>query len=244
MTAAIDDQLQRLGEEGHRRFSNWDAPLFAAYCRTVLQALRTCLPPEADRAFEGLSAMVQQGIGEGYLGGDLEAAPRNFLEFCIRDWLPAVLAELPGEEHLGLLARVWNLGEGLLREPDWVNGYVMSRIGELRGDKRPEAILVEILRPLLEPAPPARWEPPYRVTLLSLRQADDEFLPGEMRLAAPTVLVVTDRRRPVRLGVHLRRMGQSTVLGAFGPAGAFPDEPAGVDITWESGGAGDRAPPR
>ena len=45
------------------------------------------------------------------------------------------------------------------------------------------------------------------MTLLSLRQADDEFLPGEMQLAAPTVLVVSDRRRPVRLGIHLRRDG-------------------------------------
>ena len=113
----------------------------------------------------------------------------------------------------------------------------MSRIGELRSDRRLEAILVDILRPLLEPAPAARWEAPYRVTLLSLRQADDEFLPGEMQLAAPTVLVVTDRRRPVRLGIHLRRMGQSIVLGTFGPTGAFPDEPAGVDVTWEGGGA-------
>jgi hypothetical protein len=148
-----------------------------------------------------------------------------------------VLPELPADERLSLLARVWNLGEGLLREPDWVNGYVMSRIGELRSEKCLETTLVDILGPLLEPAPAARWEAPFSVTLLSLRQADDEFLPGEMRLAAPTVLVVTDRRRPVRLGVHLRRMGQSIVLGAFGPSGAFPHEPAGVDVTWEGGGA-------
>src|SRR5262245_6055212 len=135
MDAAAHDQLRRLGEEGHRRFSNWNAPLFAAYCRTVLQAVRKSLPPEGDRAFKGLSEMVQHGIGEGYLRRDPEAPPQNFLEFCIRNWLPAVLAELPAEEHVRLLAQVWNLGEGLLREPDWVNQYVMSRIGELRSDQ-------------------------------------------------------------------------------------------------------------
>jgi hypothetical protein len=113
----------------------------------------------------------------------------------------------------------------------------MSRIGELRREKAPQDVLVDILRPLLEPAPAARWDAPYRVTLLSLRTADDEFLPGEMQLAAPTVLVVSDRRRPVRLGVHLRRMGQSIVLGAFGPTGSFPDEPAGVQVTWNGGTA-------
>ena len=105
-----------------------------------------------------------------------------------------------------------------MREPDWINGYVMSRIGELRGEKSLETILAEILRPLLEPAPAARWQAPYRVTMLSLRPADDGFLPGEMQLAAPTVLVVSDRRRPMRLGIHLRRQGQSRVLGTFGPA--------------------------
>jgi hypothetical protein len=169
------------------------------------------------------------------LNGDPELAPVNFLEFCIRDWLPEVLPGLSAEKHLGLLARVWNLGEGLLREPEWVSAYVMSRIGELRGDRAPEAILVDILRPLLEPALAARWEAPFRVTLLSLRQADDEFLPGEMQLAAPSVLVVSDRRRPVRLGIRLRRGGQSIVLGKFGAMGSFPHEPAAVQISWEGG---------
>ena len=59
-----------------------------------------------------------------------------------------MLAGLPAEQHLSLLARVWNLGEGLLREPEWVNAYVMSRIGELRSEKMPETILVDVLRPL------------------------------------------------------------------------------------------------
>ncbi len=181
--------------------------------------------------------MIQHGVGEGYLKGDPDAPPVNFLEFCIRNWLPDVLAGLPAEQHLSLLARVWNLGEGLLREPEWVNAYVMSRIGELRGDFMPDSMLIDVLRPLLEPALSARWDAPYRVTLLSLRQADDEFLPGEMQLAAPTVLVVSDRRRPVRLGIHLRRDGQSSVLGKFGATGPFPNEPAVVQVEWQGGNA-------
>ncbi len=237
MDATALDRLHRLFEEGPRRFSHWNPPLFAAYCRTILPEVWKRLSTGREHTFAALAAMVQQGIGEGYLKGDPEAAPENFLEFCIRTWLPDVLDGLPAEDHLPLLARVWNLGEGLMREPEWVNGYVMSRVRELRGDQAPEAILVEILRPLLEPATAALWEPPYRVTLLSLRPVDDEFLPGEMQLAAPTVLVVSDRRRPVRLGVHLRREGQSLVLGTFGPLGAVPDEPVAVDVTWKRGRA-------
>ena len=231
------DHLRQLAEEGPRRFSDWDAALFAAYCRTFLPSVHARLSKYGERTYVAVAAMVQQGIGEGYLKADPEANPLNFLEHCLRGWLPEVLSRRPAEEHLRLLARVWNLGEGLLREPGWVNAYVMSRIGELCGDAGPEDFLVGVLRPLMEPAPPARWEAPYRVTMLSLRPTDDEFLPGEMHLAAPAVLVVSDRRRPVQLGVHLKREGQSVVLGAFGPTSAFADDRSGVPVVWEVGRA-------
>jgi hypothetical protein len=237
MDDAAQALLRRLAEEGPRRFSAWDAPRFEAYGRGFLAAAWDRLSEGRGPTFAGLAAMVQQGIGRGYLGGDPGAAPGNFLEFCLRDWLPDALAGLPAEQHSTLMARVWNLGEGLLREPAWVDGYVMSRVGEFRGRDKPEAFLVDILRPLLEPAPEARWEAPYLVTTISLRKSDDEFLPGDMQLAATTVLVVSDRHRPVRLGIHLRRQGRSVVLGAFGPAGAFADGPSGVAVAWEGDAA-------
>ena len=237
MDKLAPDHLRRLGEEGPRRFSDWDAALFDAYCRTFLPSVRERLSEDGERTFVAVATMVQQGIGEGYLKADPRASPLNFLEYCLWGWLPEFLSRQPVEEHLPLLARVWNLGEGLMREPGWVNAYVMSRIGELRGEARPEDFLVDVLRPLMEPAPPARWEAPYRVTMLSLRPADDEFLPGEMHLAAPAVLVVSDRRRSVRLGVHLKREGQSVVLGAFGPTSAFADDRSGVPVVWEGGRA-------
>src|SRR5262245_37212591 len=123
MDAAAHDQLRRLGEEGPRRFSGWDAPCFDAYCQTVLPAAWARLPHGNGRTFAGLSVLVQQGVGEGYLKGDPSAEPGNFLEFCLRDWLLDALAALPSDEHLALLARIWNLGEGLLREAGWVNAY-------------------------------------------------------------------------------------------------------------------------
>jgi hypothetical protein len=237
MDEATRDLLRRLAEEGPKRFSAWDAPRFDAYCRAFLADAWDRLPEGRGSTFEGFAAMVQQGIGRGYLGADPGASPGNFLEFCLRVWLPDALAGLPAEQHSTLMARVWNLGEGLLREPAWVDGYVMSRSGELLGHDGPEAFLVDVLRPLLEPAPEARWGAPYLVTTMSLRQSDDDFLPGDMQLASPTVLVVSDRHRAVRLGIHLRRQGRSVVLGAFGPAGAFPDGPAGVDVAWEGDAA-------
>ena len=149
MDTTASELLRRLGEEGPRRYSAWDADSFEAFCRTVLPAARDRLAPTA---FAGLAEFVRQGIGDGYLRGKPDAAPRNFLEFCIRDWLPGTLATIAAEEHVPMLVRVWNLGEGLLREPEWVNAYVMARIAELRGRMDPEAFLVDALRPLLEPA--------------------------------------------------------------------------------------------
>jgi hypothetical protein len=237
MNEAAREDLRRLGDKGPRQFSKWNAALFAAYGQTVLPGLWAKLDRAGECAGRALSTLVYQGIGEGYLSGALTDSPGNVLEFCLRDWLPEVLASLPAEEHLPLLARVWNLCEGILHEPEWINSYVMSRIGELQAGKRLEESFEEILRPLLEPAPAARWQAPYRVTVLSLRPDNDAFLPGEMQLAAPTVLVVSDRRRPLRLGIHLRRDGQSRVLGPIAAGPAFADEPVDVEVAWGTGSA-------
>lgn len=235
MDAKAIEQLRRLSEEGPRRFSEWNGPRFVGYCQDLLPRAWATLPPGGHRVFVGLATLIQQGVGEGYLSGDLEQSPRNFLEFCLRQWLPEVLASLPEGEGVALLSRIWNLGESLLREPEWVNAYVMSRIAAMAGTDSPEAFLVEVLRPLMEQAPAARWEAPYRVTLLSLRNDDDEFLPGEMQLVAPTVLVVTDRFRPARLGIHLLREGKSLVLGKFGLAGSFVEPLTAPTVHWEGG---------
>ncbi len=235
MNEAARDLLKRLGDEGPRLFSGWNAAIFDAYVRTVLPAIAANLSADDPRTFAGIAVMVQQGVGEGHLRGNPSSLPRHFLEWCLCDWLPAALPRQLESERLPMLARIWNLAEGLLREPGWVNAYVMARIGELREDGRPEEFLVEVLRPLLEPAPPVRWEPPYHVTTLSLRASDEDFLPGEMQLATPSVLVVADRRRPVRLGIHLRPGGRSAVLGTFAPTDPIPEEPSTIAVEWADG---------
>jgi hypothetical protein len=67
---------------------------------------------------------------------------------------------------------------------------------------------------VLTPAPPAAWQGPFHVTVLDLRPAHDELLPGKLYLAAPTVLCVQDRRLPgVQVGVLLRSNRKSELLG-------------------------------
>jgi hypothetical protein len=170
--------------------------------------------------------LVQQGIGTGVLRqAEVGAAPANFLERLlvemIPQWLPAVA---PGKQ-LQALADAWNLGEGLLREPVWVDRYVNACCS--RGMPRLEALaefLATLLGPVLTPAPPAAWTGPLKVTTLDLRAAHDEFLPGRIRLAAPTVLCVEDRRKPgLQVGVLLRRGQRSESLGVVGGLGEYEE---------------------
>jgi hypothetical protein len=133
------------------------------------------------------------------------------------------------------MARLWNLAEGLGREPGWVQAYILSRAGDFQPGTPPEEFLISVLRPLFVPAPTPTWQGPFRVTLLSMRAADDEFLPGDQYLAAPSVLVVADRKRQVRLGVHLRIHGRSEILGTFGQTSPYPAAPAQVAVVWKPG---------
>ena len=166
--------------------------------------------------FASFLTLLETGVGSGMLTTLLEAAPANFLEHCLRNWLPSELARLEPKQGPAMMARLWNLAEGLGREPGWVQAYILSRAGDFQPGTPPEEFLISVLRPLFVPAPTPTWQGPFRVTLLSMRAADDEFLPGDQYLAAPSVLVVADRKRQVRLGVHLRIHGRSEILGTFG----------------------------
>ena len=131
-----------------------------------------------------------------------------------------------------MLARIWNLSEGLRREPGWVGGYVLARASELKSSTTPELFLTNILGPLMQPTATPRWEGPFRVSTLSLRSADEEFLPGDQELVAPSVLVIADRRRPVRIGVHLKKAGHSEILGLFGASETYTAACANPEVVW------------
>src|SRR2546421_535476 len=84
--------------------------------------------------------------------------------------------------------------DGPQREPVWVDRYVLACAGQLRRLADLEPFLVQVLEPALLPAATAHWQGPFQVGVLDGRRLLDEFLPGEMHLAAPAVLCVHDRR--------------------------------------------------
>lgn len=85
--------------------------------------------------------------------------------------------------------------------------------------------LVEALGPALAPAEPAAWSGPFAVAVLDARPVLEDFLPGEMYLAAPRVVCVADRRDPAHhVGLLLGHGGGSRLLGPSPPLSPYVEE--------------------
>jgi hypothetical protein len=223
---AFDHIVNDVSRQSVRRHARWDPALFQEFCQGPARALWGRLKGQAvaKRSLAAYLELVREAIGAAYLvkdqGGGLggrrsgQADWPNFLAFCLVKLIPEQLPALAADRHLPLLARVWNLCEGLLQEPAWVDRFVVASAGELTRLEDVEAFLVRVLEPALTPAAPSGWKGPFRLSLLDTRPVHDDFLPGEMYLAAPMVLCVRDRRHPdVSLGVFLRPRGKSQSLG-------------------------------
>jgi hypothetical protein len=223
--------------EGSARHARWDAGVFAALSEGPARALwaRIRDEPLATETLVAYLGLLREAVANGYVRGaawddanrweaqrqvseaERQVTPppwRSCLEYCLVAAVPSGLPPVAPDRRVSFLAKVWNLGEGLLREPRWVDRYVVSRLGELRDLTQLEDFLVGILEPVLESGPPAEWRGPFRVSVLDLRPVVDDLLPGKMRLASPTLLVVQDRSRPaLYVSVLLRRGGRSEALG-------------------------------
>jgi hypothetical protein len=232
--------LTLLRDEGPRAFSLWDAGAFDAIASGPAATLaeRLADQPGGGAVVESYLRLVQQGVGSGVLKS---AAPgpggwTSFLERLIVETIPARLPEIAPERQTSVLVDVWNLGEGLLREPAWVDRYVNACAAALPPLDDLEGFLVRTLGPVLMPAPAAAWSGLMRVTLLDLRSAHDEFLPGRLHLAAPTVLCVEDRRRAgLQVGVFLRHKQKSEALGVVSGLGEYQEPDPLPPVTFSDG---------
>lgn len=233
--------LGPLRDEGPRQFSRWDAAVFDAVTSGSAAALagRLAGQPNADAVLAGYLRLVQQGVGSGVVkNAEAGAGWSSFLERLIVELIPARLLEIAPERRLKVLVDAWNLGEGLLREPAWVDRYVNACAGGLPRLDALEDFLVRTLGPVLTPAPPATWSGLMKITTIDLRAAHDEFLPGKLHLAAPTVLCVEDRRRPgLQVGVFLRHKQKSEALGVVSGLGEYEETDTLPFVTFTDGKA-------
>ena len=226
MNPAVQEELASLRRDGPRRFARWDATAFDSVAAGPARALATALEGEQDATVALVSylRLAQQAAGIGVLTRTEDGnGPRgSLLERLLLDVVPRTLAGVPAGQRAAALAQVWNVGEGLLREPAWVGRYVDAAAGSIDSLDGLAGRVARTLTPILQPAPPAAWSGDLRVTVLDLRAIHDPFLPSRIGLAAPTVLSVDDRRGGPTIGVLLRRSGCEP-LGLFAGLGDFPE---------------------
>jgi hypothetical protein len=234
--------LEEIRRDGPRRFARWDADLFdrvaAGPAATLADALQG--QPDAAAATVAYLRLAEQAVGTGLLrrvraeGG----VWTTFLERCLVELVPALFPGVKAERRLPLLVKVWNLGEGLLREPPWLDRYVTACAGGLSNLADIEGFLVRTLEPVLTPAPPSAWRGPFAVTILDFRPLHEDFLPGALALAGPTLLRVDDRRLSgIQAAVLLKAGGRSELLGLTTGLGDYPEQGDGPGVEFYDGRA-------
>jgi hypothetical protein len=236
----LAERLDALRRDGPRRFARWDVALFDALAEGPLGALADALGGQAnaDAVLAAFLALLHQGVGTAAVRRPRASAVgwSSYLERCLVEQVPVLLPRVPAGQRLAVLVKVWNLGEGLLREPSWLDRYVTASAAGMENLEELEPFLVRTLEPVLSTAPPASWKGPFAITVLDLRPVHAEFLPGEMTLAAPAVLRIADRRRAgTEIGVLLGRQGKSRSLGLMSGLGDFTETGDAPAVQFQDG---------
>lgn len=240
-----DDMVDQFAAEvaglARRNSSQFDAARFGALVATRVRELWPLIrgAPHAAAVLRSYLRLVAEAVGMGCLIEDARGQQRDFLSDLLVNQVPARLPEVAPERRTACLAQLWNLGEGLLQEPAWLNRFAMAFAHEASaaGDLLAlPAHLTAVLEPVLAPRPPSQWAGPCQLVVLDPRPVTDGFLPGEMHLAAPAVVCVHDRRRAgSQLGVLLEHGGKSRILGAAPCLGSTVHEGARPAVAFSPG---------
>lgn len=204
MTTDFETIVEHHEREGERRFSRWDRDTFRAIVFGPGKRLAMAIDGSADAApiFLGWLELIEEAVGLGYVrpgiitsDDKLAFAPENLVELLLVALLPDKLGACPPQGRVALLAKAWNLGEGLLAEPPWLNLVVASAMGNVTSLLDLEGRLLRILDTALAPRARSTFQGPYAVRTLDLRDVDGAFLPGRMHFAEPALVCIHDRKR-------------------------------------------------
>jgi hypothetical protein len=205
MTDDLETIVEHHEHEGQRRFARWDGPSFRSIVFGPGKRLAGSIDgsPDAAPIFLGWLKLVVEALGLGYVRpgivvseDKLAFAPENLLELLLLDLLPSKLGTCPPNGRVALLAKAWNLGEGLLAEAPWLNVVVASAMANVGSLMDMEGRLLRILDTALAPRARSAFQGPYSVRTLDLRDVDAAFLPGRMHFAEPALVCIHDRKRP------------------------------------------------
>lgn len=238
--AAWRARVREWAAEGPRRHSHWDADLFdllAEHAGTVLwRGLQA--KPRREQVADAWLKVAVEAVGLGhvdrasarYIITRVGRPPESvtLMGRCLLHLAPAQLPAHSEDKAVALLARTWNLCEGLAEQPVWMNRYIASAMAAM--ERAPsletlDAFLATTLAPALARPRASTFSGPFTLAMLDTRGLVDDFLPGDMHLAAPAVLCVHDRRaEDVRLGVFLAPEGKARFLGVMPCLGSRHEE--------------------
>lgn len=228
LTPAVLDEFARLRADGPRRFADWNPTAFDEVAVGPAVTLTRTLDgePDADAVVAGYLRLAQEAVGTGAVTSGDPATGRyaSVLAALVVDVLPTKLAQSRESRRLPVLVEAWNIGDGLRRGSAWLDRYLTACLGNLADLDDLPGFVARTLGPVTAPSEPATWTGDLRVTVLDLRAAHDEFVPGRVRVAAPTLLAVEDRRRAgLQVGVLLRNRGACELLGVFSGLEVYPE---------------------
>jgi hypothetical protein len=231
----IASLISQLRAHGPQRYAQWHvddfdhmvndhARLLWNYLNAPQSERRAPNPTAASHVMLEYLNLTAEAVGLGYIQGIQEEGTRTFVEHCFRYLIPYGITKVAEAKRVAVLASVWNLAEGIAHEAPWLDDFVRLRIGYSANLEQLEQTLVDVLKPVISPQEPSTWSKSKRVDVINLRDHDADFLPGELFLAAPAILCIRDRRRPVHLGVLLQKKGESEILGDVGPLARYTPE--------------------
>lgn len=230
LEAAVD----HFESEGARRFARWDAPLYRAFVdgpgARLLSAIRDA--DSAAAVFEAYLRLLVEAVGYGYIDGSCldktEArSPKSLMALILTTHVPALLPRAPSGDQVALLAKTWNLAEGLLGEPAWVNRAVAGALASANALTDFDRRIIRVLEAAILPRARASLAGPFSVRAVDTREVDHAFLPGAMHFSAPALLCIHDRKRNgVHAGLLLGPKGATSLLGPCPCLGRPEKEPA------------------
>jgi hypothetical protein len=239
MNPQLQQAISRCRDAGQQDYARWDDKLFQQLCRGPVEYFWEKTSHDLPGTEAYLSALAE-GMAHGYV--TQSADPKNYqffatymkwqslLEFWLVLRVPLEFPRLKPGERPTTMAKLWNLGENILRDQPWIDRYLLKlNIESPAGLSDIERQLSVWLEPVLKPAVSARWEPPFTVRIIDGRTIRDDFIPGEMHLSAPALVCIRDRRLPDIFGGVFLHEGNGRVITHHRDLGGGNAEPQ-VDI--------------
>ena len=134
-----------IAEEGRSLHSSWDEERFLE----VAMASGSYLDGKAwPDVLDAYLRLLREAVGRDLVANCVQpewhkyfrerTRWRSLLELLLLLELPLQLTEIPREEQLATMTRVWNLGIGALEDRPWMDPYLRARVEvlDLRGQPR------------------------------------------------------------------------------------------------------------